>query len=53
MGKGMDIAKMAWFLVSDDEGFITGQEFVVDGGMTTKMILHIDGDYQTTKYKKA
>ncbi|GAB5585385.1 hypothetical protein Unana1_00285 [Umbelopsis nana] len=42
MGKGIDIAKMAWFLVTDDDGFITGQEFVVDGGMSTKMILYMD-----------
>lgn len=33
-----DIASMAAFLVSDSAGFITGQNFVVDGGMTKKMI---------------
>lgn len=34
-----DIAEMVWFLVDDEKsGFITGQFFVVDGGMTKKMI---------------
>jgi NAD(P)-dependent dehydrogenase (short-subunit alcohol dehydrogenase family) len=33
-----DIAEMAYFLLSDGAGFITGQNFVVDGGMTRKMI---------------
>lgn len=33
-GKGEDIAKMAAFLSSDAAGFITGGEFLVDGGMT-------------------
>jgi NAD(P)-dependent dehydrogenase (short-subunit alcohol dehydrogenase family) len=29
---------MALYLASDAAGFITGQDFVVDGGMTVKMI---------------
>jgi len=29
---------MIAFLISDAAGFITGQNFVVDGGMTRKMI---------------
>jgi NAD(P)-dependent dehydrogenase (short-subunit alcohol dehydrogenase family) len=33
-----DIAAMAYFLVSDEAGFITGSNFIVDGGMTHKMI---------------
>ena len=33
-----DIASMVSYLASDDAGFITGQNFVVDGGMTKKMI---------------
>jgi len=33
-----DVASLAAFLISDSAGFITGQNFVVDGGMTKKMI---------------
>ena len=33
-----DIAELAAFLLSDVAGFITGQTFVADGGMTRKMI---------------
>ena len=38
IGKPEDIAEMTWFLLSDASGFITGQNFFVDGGMTRKMI---------------
>jgi NAD(P)-dependent dehydrogenase (short-subunit alcohol dehydrogenase family) len=33
-----DIASLTAFLLSSEAGFITGQSFVVDGGMTKKMI---------------
>lgn len=39
VGRPEDIAEMVSFLLSEEKaGFITGQEFVVDGGMTKKMI---------------
>jgi NAD(P)-dependent dehydrogenase (short-subunit alcohol dehydrogenase family) len=38
VGRPADIAAMVHFLLSDASGFITGQNFVVDGGMTRKMI---------------
>lgn len=38
VGRPSDIAKMALYLASEEAGFITGQDFVVDGGMTVKMI---------------
>lgn len=38
VGEPRDIASMVAFLLSDEAGFITGQNFVVDGGMTRKMI---------------
>ena len=34
VGQGADIAQMAAFLCSDAAGFVTGGEFLVDGGMT-------------------
>ena len=38
VGRVEDIAALAAFLVGSDSGFITGAEFVVDGGVTRKMI---------------
>ena len=38
VGKGEDIARMVLFLVNHENDFITGQNFIVDGGMTRKMI---------------
>lgn len=38
IGTPRDIGAMTAFLLSADAGFITGQAFVVDGGMTKKMI---------------
>jgi NAD(P)-dependent dehydrogenase (short-subunit alcohol dehydrogenase family) len=38
VGKPEDIAALAAFLLSDEAGFITGQTFIADGGMTRKMI---------------
>jgi len=38
VGRPEDIGEMVAFLISDAAGFITGQNFVVDGGMTRKMI---------------
>lgn len=38
VGRVEDIASMAAYLLGPDSGFITGAEFIVDGGMTRKMI---------------
>lgn len=38
VGAPEDVAAMAAFLLSEASGFVTGQNFVVDGGMTRKMI---------------
>jgi NAD(P)-dependent dehydrogenase (short-subunit alcohol dehydrogenase family) len=38
VGRVEDIAALAAFLIGPESGFITGAEFVVDGGVTRKMI---------------
>jgi NAD(P)-dependent dehydrogenase (short-subunit alcohol dehydrogenase family) len=38
VGRPADVAALAFFLISADAEFITGQNYVIDGGMTKKMI---------------
>lgn len=38
VGNPHDVAAMVAFLISGEAGFITGQNFIIDGGMTRKMI---------------
>lgn len=38
VGEPRDIAELVAFLISNQSSFITGQTFIVDGGMTRKMI---------------
>jgi NAD(P)-dependent dehydrogenase (short-subunit alcohol dehydrogenase family) len=38
VGRPEDVAAMVSYLIAPQAGFITGQNFVVDGGMTRKMI---------------
>lgn len=38
VGKPSDIAQMVTFLLSQKEGFITGSDFVIDGGVSKKMV---------------
>ncbi len=38
VGRVEDIASLVAFLLGPESGFVTGAEFVVDGGMTRKMI---------------
>lgn len=38
VGKPADVAELVLFLADSRSGFITGQNFIVDGGMTRKMI---------------
>lgn len=38
VGKPEDIASLVLYFASPDSGFITGANFIVDGGMTRKMI---------------
>ena len=38
VGKAEDIATMVEFLLSEKAGFVTGQDIVIDGGITRKMV---------------
>lgn len=38
VGAAQDVAELVAYLLSDAAGFVTGQNFVLDGGMTRKMI---------------
>ena len=38
VGTPQDVAELVAYLISDAAGFVTGQNFVIDGGMTRKMI---------------
>jgi NAD(P)-dependent dehydrogenase (short-subunit alcohol dehydrogenase family) len=38
VGRPEDVASLAAWLLHPDQGFVTGADFVVDGGMTRKMI---------------
>lgn len=42
VGTVEDVAAMVAWLLSQNAGFVTGQEFVVDGGMTKKMVYASD-----------
>ena len=45
VGNPDDIANMALYLASDKAGFITGENIVIDGGMTHLMIYHGDAGW--------
>ena len=49
IGTPDDIASMVLFLCSEEAGFITGENIVIDGGMTHKMIYHGDNGRKLQK----
>ena len=46
IGTPDDIASMVLFLCSDEAGFITGENIVIDGGMTHQMIYHNENGWK-------
>lgn len=46
VGKPSDISKMVLFLCSEEAGFISGETFTVDGGMSKRMIYHGDWNWE-------
>ena len=49
IGNPDDIASMVLFLSSKEAGFITGENIVIDGGMTHQMIYHNDNGWKLDK----
>lgn len=49
IGEVSDIVNLVEYLSSEKASFITGQEFVVDGGMTKQMIYHNDYGWSFNK----
>lgn len=45
VGTPQDVADLVMFLCSEEAGFITGENIVVDGGMTRLMIYHGDNGW--------
>ena len=46
IGTHDDIASLVLFLCSEEAGFITGENIVIDGGMTHQMIYHGDNGWK-------
>lgn len=46
VGVPNDISQMVMFLCSESAGFITGQNYVIDGGMSKNMIYHNDHGWE-------
>ena len=45
VGAPEDIANMVLYLCGDEAGFITGQNIIIDGGMSKQMIYHADSGW--------
>lgn len=46
VGRPEDISSMVLFLCSDAAGFISGETFTIDGGMSKRMIYHGDWNWE-------
>lgn len=46
IGRPLDIARVVMFLCDEDNGFITGENITVDGGMTKQMIYNDDYNWK-------
>ena len=52
IGNADDIASMVLFLCSDEAGFITGENILIDGGMSHQMIYHGDHGWRYKANRK-
>ncbi len=52
VGRPEDIASLCRYLCGEQASFITGQNFVVDGGMTRQMIYHNDQGWELHTQEK-
>jgi NAD(P)-dependent dehydrogenase (short-subunit alcohol dehydrogenase family) len=48
IGTAEDVARVAAFLASDDAGYITGEDVLVDGGFVYSKFIHVPGRHQDT-----
>lgn len=46
VGRPQDISSMVLFLCSQEAGFISGETFTIDGGMSKRMIYHGDWNWE-------
>jgi NAD(P)-dependent dehydrogenase (short-subunit alcohol dehydrogenase family) len=52
IGTAEDVARVAVFLASDDAGYITGEDVLVDGGFVYSKFIHVPGRHEDTTQQR-